>query len=66
MIEYEDQCEHVKSKIQVTIRKLMKTEMKVHQAHMNFNMCMLTNVFFGCGIAKFNDKQIKELRRMHE
>ena len=33
---------------------------------MCFSMHMLTNVFFGCGIANFNDKQIKEIRKMHE
>ena len=54
-IEWNDQCEHVKNKMQVTVRKLMRTEMKVHQACMCFNVHMLTNVFFGCVIVNVNE-----------
>ena len=46
MIEWKDQYEHVKKKIQITIRKLMRTDVKVHQECMHFKMCMLTNVFW--------------------
>ena len=45
MIEWKDQHEYVKNKTQVTIKKLMGTEMKVHQAQMNFNVCVLTMIF---------------------
>ena len=65
MLEWNDQFEYVKNKIIVTFKKLMITEMKVHQAHMHFNAHMLTNVFFGCGIVKFNEK-ISELKRINE
>ena len=44
----------------------MRTDIKMNQSRVCFNMCMLTNVFFGCGIANFNDEQIKELRKIHE
>ena len=46
----------------VTIKKSMKTKMKTYQARMHFNMHMLTNVFFGCGIVKFNEK-IKRIKK---
>ena len=45
IIEWKDQHEDVKSKIQVTIRRLMRIEMKSCQAHMHFNTHVLTNVF---------------------
>ena len=66
MIDWKNQCWHLKKKIQMTIRKLMRRYMKVNQAYMCFNAHILTNVFFGCGIANFNDEQIKELRKIHE
>ena len=30
-----------------------------------FNTYVFTNVYFGCGIVKFNIKQIKELKKTH-
>ena len=54
-IEWKDQHGHVKKKIQVTIRKVTRKDMKVHQACMCFNMHLKTN-FFGCGITTFNNK----------
>ena len=45
MIEWKDQHENVKSKVQVTMKKLMRTETKAHQVHICFNACILTNVF---------------------
>ena len=47
-----------------TTKKLMRTDMKEHQAHVHFNACMLTNVF-GCGVVKFNVKQLRELKRIY-
>ena len=40
--------------------------MKLHQVHLCFNTCMLTNVFFGCGIVSFNNKQCEELKNIFE
>ena len=45
--------------MQVTIRKLMRTDMKVYQAHVCFNTDIRTN-WFRRGIANYNDEQIKE------
>ena len=58
-LNWNDEFEHVKKKMTVSIKKLMRTEMKTHQAHVHFNMCMLTNVFFGCSIVQFNATQKK-------
>ena len=55
ILEWKDQHGHVKKKIQVTIRKVTRKDMKVHQACMCFNMHLKTN-FFGCGITTFNNK----------
>ena len=65
-LNWNDEFEYVRKKMIVTIRKLMRTEMKTYQAHMYYNVYMLTNVFFGCGIVQFNAKQIKELKRIYE
>ena len=46
MIDWKDQHEHVKNKIQVTIKKLMRTDMKQYQTHIHFNVHMLTDVFW--------------------
>ena len=56
MIDWKDQYEHIKKKMQMTARKLTRIDMKVHQTFMCFNMHMPTNVFFGRGIENFNDK----------
>ena len=53
MIEWKDQHDHDKKKMKITIRKLMRTEIKVHQDCMCFNRCMLTNVFFLTWNSKF-------------
>ena len=50
----------------VTIKRLMRIEMKTFQVHMNFNAHVLTNVFFGCGIVQFNSKQTKELKIIYD
>ena len=66
MLDWKDQFECITNKIIVTIKKLMRTEMKTHQVHMCFNTCMLTNVFFGCDIVKFNEKQLREFKIIYE
>ena len=48
------------------IKKLMRTEIKTHKVCVCFNVHVLTNVFFGCGIVHFNEEQIKELKRIYE
>ena len=45
MAYWKDQYEHIKNKIQVTIKKLMRTYLQAGQANMNFNMHIL--IFLG-------------------
>ena len=44
-LNWNDEFECVKHKVTATIKKLMRTEMKTYQAHMYYNVYMLTNVF---------------------
>ena len=46
-LNWNDEFECVKNKMKVTIRNLMRTDMEINQAHVCFNMRMLTNMFFG-------------------
>ena len=41
MIDWKNQCEHIKSKIQVTIETLMRIHIKAHQTFMRFNIIRL-------------------------
>ena len=56
----------MKLKIKRSIKKLITADMKSHQVHLYFNNCMLTNIFFGCGIVSFNKKQCEELKNIFE
>ena len=40
----------------MSIKNLIEIDMKLHQVHMHFNIHMLTNVFFGCGVVRLNKK----------
>ena len=48
------------------IKKIKKIDIRMDQLRMRFIMHMLTNVFFGCEIVKFSDKEIKELKKKHK
>ena len=61
-LNWKDEDEHVKNKMITSIKKIMRTEMKRHRAHMHFNTCTLTNVCFERGIVKFNKNHRKELK----
>ena len=65
-LSQKDEFEHVKLKIKRSIKKLITADMKSHQVHLYFNNCMLTNIFFGCGIVSFNKKQCEELKNIFE
>ena len=55
---------HVKEKMKNYIKKLIKEDIGLHQVCSHFNACVLTNVFFGCGIVSFNKKQCEKLKNM--
>ena len=65
-LNYRDEFEHVKQKMEVYMKKIMRTDMNMHQVCLYFNTRMLTNVFFGCGIVKFSTNQCDELKKTHE
>ena len=50
----------------MSIKKLMTTEIESYQVFMCFNVCMLTHVFFGCGIVKFSLAQLDTLKKTCE
>ena len=47
--------------MKVSIKKLMKEDMNLHQLYLCFNTC-----FFGCGIVKFSKKKFDELNQTYE
>ena len=40
--------------------------MRVHQDHVHLNMHAGTYIFFGCGVINFNEKKLRELKRIYE
>ena len=60
----EHEC--VERNMKSSIKKLTKVDMMLNQVHLCFNTCMLTNVFFGCGIVKFTKKQWDKLKKTYE
>ena len=48
------------------IKKLMTVCVKLCQVHLCFNIHILINEFFGCGIVKFTKKQCDKLKKTHE
>ena len=55
-LSWKDEFEYENNKMKSSIKKLMIVDMKFHQACLYFNIYVLTNVFFGCGIVNFNKK----------
>ena len=45
---------------------MMRSEISAHPSHAYFNTCMLSNLFFGCGIVELQERKIKELKKTHE
>ena len=49
-----------------SIKKLMRTQITLYQAHVYFNIYMLKSVFFEGRIIKLIEKQYNELKRIYE
>ena len=45
-LNWNDEFDYVKNKMTVKIKKVMRKEMKMHQAHMCFDVHVLTNFFW--------------------
>ena len=66
LLSWKDEFEHVKHKMKLSIKRLMKSCMKMNQVCLYFNTHVLTNLFFGCAIVNFSKKQYDELKQTYE
>ena len=46
--------------------KVVNTHLTCQQKGIHYNLCMLTNVHFGCRIINLHEREEIELRRLHE
>ena len=60
------QFEIMKEKMCVAMSKLRSTPLSIGNACVFFNVCLITQVFFGCGIIILNDKQEEILMKIME
>jgi len=56
----------LRNKVVEAMGKVMNTYLTYQQAGMYYNLYMLTNVYFGCGIITLHERQEKELRRLYQ
>ena len=54
------------NKMKDAIGSLKNTTMAVSTASMYYNMCLIKKVYYGCGILKLNDSQVKILKTIYE
>ena len=55
-LSWKDELGHAKQKMNISIKKFMKVDMKFHQVSLCFNTYVLTNKLFGCGIVNYTKK----------
>ena len=60
------QFEKLRAKVVDAMGKIMRTSLAHQQAAVYYNMCMLTNVYFGCGIIKLHEREEIALRKFYE
>jgi len=65
-LKWNTQFEVLRSKIVNAMGKVMNTHLTYQQTSMYYNLYMLTNVYYGCGIVKLHEKEEMELRRLYE
>ena len=44
-LNWNDEHEHIKNKLIISIKKIIRSKSRLNQAHIHFNMHMLTNVY---------------------
>ena len=49
-LSWQEQFNKMKEKMTISIKKVIATEMNIHQAHIYFNMYILKSVYFGCRV----------------
>ena len=65
-LSWKTQFEKLRSKVMDAIGKVMRTSLMYQQAAVYYNIYMLTNVYFGCGITKIYEREELELRKLYE
>ena len=49
-----------------SVKKLMATEMIVYQVYIYFNIYLIRNIFFRCGVVDITEKQEKNMKMIYE
>ena len=65
-LEWKTQFEVLRKKVVDAMGKVMNTHLTYQQTSMYYNLYMLANVYFRCGIMKLHEKEEIELRRLYE
>ena len=65
-LNWKRQFEIMKNKLNLSISKLMQTNVNPFQAAMYYNTYVIKSVYFGCSIVELTNKQEEELKRTHE
>ena len=60
------QFEMMKDKMFKSMSKLRSTPLTIGNAHVFFNMCLITQAYFGCGVIHLNPNQEKILMKISE
>ena len=66
LLQWITQFKMIEEKLQIAMQKLKSTPVTVSNAYMFYNMYLLTQVYFGCGIVKFTPKQEQRLMKICE
>jgi len=65
-LSWKTHFEILRVKVVDGIAKVMRTSLTYQQAVIYYNIYMLTNIYFGCGIIKLSNDEENELRRLYE
>ena len=60
-LQWKSQFETLQNKVVEEMGKVMNTHLTYQQAGMYYNLYILTNVYFGCGVIKLHEKEELEL-----
>ena len=63
-LDWSDEFEYAKKKLETSTKKIINTEMEVCQVHVYFNVHILTNAYCRCEIVNFSPEQTKNKENM--
>ena len=63
---WKSQFEMMKRKLQISITKLVNTDINPYQAALYYNAYMIKSVYFGCGIVDLSEKQEIALQQIYK